>query len=403
LPATFALVGLVIWWVSRAYNEVSSADLGLAYEGGVVAWATGHPEHLNTWISTPFLGAVMATVTRLVSVRVAADLITTLNLALVVGAATVTLKRLHGRVRPWAWWLAALAMLSFGPMMSSVWWKQFNLIALVAALLGFDFLRRRRPRAGAALIGFSVAVKPLAIVLPFVLLARRETRRAGLIALGWLIALNVMAQGFMAERAGSLSTLNLLPVLRNFAEKSKPENSWACHPENFAPGSLLCRLAGSQNWNVQHVIVWAGVALLSMWVAGALRGYKMISWEVFAFSCAISTMISPIAWDHYQVMLAPLFVLLLVRMTTDGSLLGTWCGLVVAFGLASLMWQPFGTSIGALRHVADGSAQTQRALFSIAAVAQFAQYILVLTGVVWYLQARVTAPRGRRYETPVGI
>jgi hypothetical protein len=47
-------------------------------------------------------------------------------------------------------------------------------------------------------------------------------------------------------------------------------------------------------------------------------------------------MLSPLEWSHYQVMLAPLFVLLLVRFTQDGAELDEWAGLAVAFVLASL-------------------------------------------------------------------
>jgi Glycosyltransferase family 87 len=390
-----ALAGLVVWWILRAYNEPTPDDLGLAYQGGQVAWATGHPEHLSTWISTPFLGAVMAIVTQLMSVETAANLLTTLNLVLVVGVIVFVLHSLRTVLSPAWWWIGAFAMITFAPMLSTVWWKQFNLIALVSALAGFYLMRKRHTMSAAALIGLSIATKPLVILLPFVLLARHETRRVGALALGWVIALNVVAQGFMATRAGNLAALNVLPVIKNFADKAKPENIWACHPENFAPGSLLCRLAGAQNWNAQHLIVWATVALLGAWVVDALRGRSMKSWEVFAFSCAISTMVSPIAWSHYQIMLAPLFVLLFVGFVTNGATIGTWAGLVVSFVLASLMWQPFGTSVGALRHLVDGAAQTQRALFSIAAVAQFAQYVLVLTGIIWYLQARARAAKSK--------
>jgi uncharacterized membrane protein (UPF0136 family) len=386
-----ALSGLILWWILRAYAESSQLDTGLAYEGGQVAWATGHPEHLSTWISTPFLGAVMAVATRLMSESSAGGVVTTINLILVVGAIIVTLYQLRPILSRRWWWVTAFALVTFGPMMSTVWWKQFNAMALISALGGFYLIREKRVATGSALIGLSVAIKPLAILLPFVLLARRETRRAGVLALTWIVALNVLAQGFMAWRAGSIATLNVIPVLHNFSYKSRPENIWSCHPENFAPGSLLCRLAGGQNWTTQHFIVWGAIALLGLWVIDALRGRRAIDWELFCFTCAISTMLSPIAWDHYQIMLAPLFILLLVRFVRDGATLSTWCGLAVAFVLASLMWQPFGTSIGALRHLIDGAAQTQRVLFSIAAVAQFAQYVLVLTGIIWYLESRISA------------
>ena len=52
--------------------------------------------------------------------------------------------------------------------MSTVWWKQFNVIALVLAAAGFDLMRHERRRPAAALIGLSVAIKPLALLLPVV-------------------------------------------------------------------------------------------------------------------------------------------------------------------------------------------------------------------------------------------
>jgi hypothetical protein len=403
------LVGLLVllipvaWWTWRSFHEGGTLDLGLAYTGGQVALATGHPEHLNTWISLPFLGAVMAIVTRLMSVQSAADLLNVLNLVLAVSTVAVVLVRLRAMLSPLWWWLAAFGMVTFGPLLSTVWWKQFNLISLVGALAGFYLIRARHTVKGSGLIGLSIAIKPLAVLLPFVLLARRETRRAGVLTLGWVVALSMLAQGFMATRAGNLATLNVFPVLRNFTEKSKLGNILACHPENFAPGSLLCRLAGGQNENLQHVVVWAAIALLGAWVVDALRGRSMVSWDVFAFTCAMSTMVSPIAWSHYQLMLAPLFVLLFVRFVTEGASVSTWSGLIAAFVLASLMWQPFGSSIGAVRTLIDGSAQTQRALFSIAAVAQFAQYVLIMTGVVWYLQAKAVMTGSKKRVMEVGV
>ncbi len=92
-----------------------------------------------------------------------------------------------------------------------------------------------------------------------------------------------------------------------------------------------------------------GVALLGTWVVAALRGRKATSWELFAFTCAISTMVSPIAWSHYQIMLAPLFVFMVVRFTNEGADAGIWAGLAVAFVLASLMWSPYGTLTDAIQ------------------------------------------------------
>jgi Glycosyltransferase family 87 len=388
------LAALVVWWAWRAFHDSGTDDLGLAYQGGQVAWATGHPEHLLTWISTPFLGLVMALITRVMSATQAATLLTLVNALLVVAAAGYVLYRLRGLLRPVWWWILAFALLTFGPMLSTVWWKQFNMLSLFLLLGGWELIRRRETHAGGAAIGLSIAIKPLAILLPFVLIARRETRRAGVLSLVYLVGLNVLGQVFMAWRAHSLSALNVFPVLSSFANKAKPANYWACVPENFAPGSLLCRLVGGQYWTLQHLIVWAGVALLALWVVDALRGSRAISWEVFAFTCALSTMVSPIAWSHYQIMLAPLFVLLLVRFSREGASAGAWAGLAVAFVLASLMWQPYGTLIGAVKGVVAGGTESEHALLTVEQFAQFAQYILILTGLLWYTNA------GRFRKTP---
>jgi hypothetical protein len=388
------LAGVVAWWTWRALHDPNAFDLGLAYKGGQAAWATGHPEHLATWVSTPFLGAAMAIVTRLMSVGTAADLLTLLNLALVVGLIGITLHRLRSTLSPLWWWLTALALVSFAPMMSTVWWKQFNIIALALAVAGFAQLRLGRKHPGGALIGLSVAVKPLAILLPLVLLARRGTRRAGAWAIGYAIALNVAAQGFMAARAQDLGTLNLYHIFHDFANKTKPSYflGLSCLQENFAPGSLLCRLVGGHYWTLQHLVVWALVALLGVWVIDALRGRSATSWELFAFTCALSTMVSPIAWSHYQIMLAPLFLLLVVRFSTEGATVGTWSGLAAAFFLASLMLEPYGTVFGG--HFSSPATGASPRLVAVEAVAQFAQYVLVVTGVLWFVARKIPRERG---------
>ena len=384
------LAGIVAWWTWRALHDQASWDVGLAYQGGQEAWATGHPEDVPTWISTPFLGATMAIVTRLMSVGTAADLLTLVNLVLVVGLIGIALHRLRPILPSVWWWVTALALVSFAPMMSTVWWKQFNIIALALAVAGFDSLRRGREHRAGALIGLSISVKPLAILLPAVLLARRGTRLSGAWAVSYVIALNAAAQGFMAARAHDLGTLNVLQPLDSFNERTQPSQLGPCLADNFAPGSLLCRLAGGGHyWTLQRVLVWTLVAMLGLWVIDALRGRSAISWELFAFTCALSTMVSPLAWSHYQVMLAPLFLLLIVRFSTEGATISTWIGLALALVLASLMLQPYGTLFGGGNPLGSGPSH-DRFVF-VASVAQFAQYVLVLTGVIWFV-ARKTIP-----------
>jgi hypothetical protein len=280
--------------------------------------------------------------------------------------------------------------------MSTVWWKQFNLIALVLGLLGFELLRQERGRWAAAVIGLSIAIKPMVILLPFILLARRATRRAAAGMLAWAIGLNVAAQIFIASRAHDvLSAMNPSSAIHNFFHKTSPPNIFACHPVNFSPNSLLCRaIGGAHYWTLQRIAVWCGLLLLGAWVVRALRGRSILSWECFAFSCALSAMVSPIEWTHYQVMLAPLFLLLLLRFSREGASIGEWAGLALAFLLVSLIWEPYGTLAGSIQRITGGTRESYNAL-GVApeltfqeGLAQFAQYILLVTGTLWYASRR---------------
>jgi hypothetical protein len=388
-----ALAALVLWWTLRALNDHRAWDFNPAFFGGRSAWANGHPEYRKLWDGTPLLATVMAVVARVVRIRAGGELITVLNAVLVVAGVSVLLRRLRGQVSSGWWWVIAFGLLSFGPMMSTVWWKQFNIIALVLAAAGFELLRQRRTPSAAALIGLSVAIKPLLVLLPFVLLARRETRRAGAMALGWLIALSIAGQAFLAIRAGQLSVLDPLRAIHNFIDKTGPSNGWACKSLNFAPGSMLCRLMGDHNWTLQRVAVLLAVAVLAAWVIDALRDRPAAGWEVFAFTCPISVMISPLDWAHYQVLLAPLFVLLLVRFVNDGAGIGSWVGLATAFVLASLMWEPYGTLPGAIRGLFAAHRENSYDVRSVDSLAQFAQYVLIITGLLWYAQTRAIRRR----------
>jgi Glycosyltransferase family 87 len=391
LPAVgyAGLLAIVAWWAWRAFHDPQTYDTGLAYGAGQVAWLTGHPEHLTSWISTPFLGAAMAVLSRVLSERGVGDLVTALNVALWGGATAVVLHRTRRLLSPAWWWIAAFGLVSFAPLMSSVWFKQFNPIVLILAAIGFELVRRERVSWGAAAIGLSISIKPLVILLPVVMLARRGTRRAGALAVAWVAGLNLAAQAFMAERAHNLATLDPLISVRNFLDKTKPSIG-VCLPLNFSPSSLLCRVSsGTQDWTIQRVVVLVAVLLLGLWVVEALRGRAAKSWEVFAFTCPLSAMLSVVAWTHYQILLAPLFVLLLFRFAREGASISLWTGLLIAFILASLIWQPYGSVVSAIRDLFSAHPWNEPAFLE--GMAQFSQYILVITGVLWYSQRNLHA------------
>jgi hypothetical protein len=316
--------------------------------------------------------------------------VTVLNVAVALGLFTIVLAALRRRLPAGWWWVAAFALVSFGPLMSTVWWKQFNVFALALAAAGFELARRGRRGAAAFTIAVSVSIKPLVFLLPLVMLARRDTRRVGATAILWIVLLDVAAQAFFALRAGDLATLDPTIGPRNLIHKtSAAGNLFLCFGTNFSPTSLVCRLNGGfVHWTLQRVLVLILIGLLATWVAQSLRGRSALSWDWFAFICPFSVMLSALSWPHYQIVLAPLFLLLFVRLTEDGAF-GEWLGLVIAFVMASLIWAPFGNIVDGLTNRPENVNTTN----FLQVYAQFAQYVLILTGTLWY--ARHRYPFGR--------
>ncbi|MGB9184979.1 MAG: glycosyltransferase 87 family protein [Solirubrobacteraceae bacterium] len=394
---------VIAWWVVRALHDPAPYDTGLAYHAGQAAWSSGHPEHVGSWDGTPLLAAVMAVLSRVLSPRLTADGVVVLSATLWVGVVVIALGRLRSRLRRQWLWIAAAALLTFGPLMSTVWTKQFNAISLVAAIGGFELVRKGRPGLGAAAIGFSVAFKPLLILLGLVMLARRETRKAGALAIAWTAGLSLASLGLLALRAHDFGVLNPITALTNFNHRSVL-SPFTCVPYNYSPAATLCRLIGYwpaslsaverlsslpgvySHATLQRVVVLIMVGLLGAWVATALKGRRAGSWELFAFTCALSVMVSPLAWSHYQLMLAPLLLLLWVRFVTEGAGLGSWGGLIVGFALASLMWAPYGSLWGGISSLFAAKATAVTEPILVDDFAQFAQYILVVTGIWWYAQ-----------------
>ena len=382
---------LVIAWTFRALADSSPSDFGVTYAAGATAWQTGHPETLVGWLGTPLLAVVMLAVSRVMSVQTGATLMTLLNTGVFAGTALTVLSVARERMPRWWWRVLVLALASFGPVLSTVWFKQFNLFVLAAAAGAFMLIGRGRGGRAAALLGVSIALKPLAILLPVALLIRRQTRRTGLQALVWLVGLSLVALAVLAWRAHSASVLNPWSAYENFSRKLDPHRyGYACFADNFAPSATLCRLGGDRYFLLFELTGLATAVVLALWVADALRPRRDAAWDLFAFVCALSVMVGPVAWSHYQLMLAPLFIVLLVRFAQRGAPLGVWAGYAVAFILCSVDWQPYGTLPEFVRGLI-GSGRVSNlhvfltpGLIATEAIAQFGQYVLLVTALLWY-------------------
>ncbi|HEV8255046.1 MAG TPA: glycosyltransferase family 87 protein [Vicinamibacteria bacterium] len=390
VPAVLAVGGVLLWALPAFAND-RPLDLGLALKGGEEAWQTGHPERLRTWMSTPFLAVLMALASRVFSIGTAMRLMTALNLVATLGLAAAVWRGLRGRAPRLWWWITLLAALLYAPLISTVFFKQLNVWALALAVAGFAAVRAGRPVEAGALVALSVCLKPIVILLPLALLARRDTRASGLWAAACSLVLVAVAQVFLALRAGDAASLSPLPALAGFAAKTEP---WICHPENFSPQGLLCRLTGPEALAFQRALVLAGVSLLALLAHDVTRHRPGASWEVFAFVCLLSPMVSPVSWTHYQLFLAPMLLLLAHRFVEARASLAQWAGLLSAFVLSDLVLRPFDSVPGVILGALAGRWEERRELLRFMAASQFAQYVLFLTAFGWFSRFAAPPPTG---------
>ena len=347
-----------------------TADFGLAYQGGVEAWNSGHPQRLVTWTATPFLAVVMASITRVSSVGVAAPAFMAIDLIVWGALLAAVWSRMRDRVPPRFWWSTLVAAAIFAPAISTIFWLQPNLIVFGLALAGFVLVGRRDPLGG-FLIGLSIALKPIVILLPLALLLRRQTREAGIWAIATTTLLSFGGLVFLAWRAGDPSVLNPFDYLAGFLSKGRGPIA-ACVPENYSPVALLCRLGVEPSTTIT-IAVAAAVLLIGWLLLRRLPDLPEARWEVFAVACLLSGMLGPIDWASYGVLMAPLFLLLAYQFWRESAPPPLWIGLGLAFLLAELVWDPL-----------ESLAQTPVpvVVFSYTA-GQFSQYVLLFVWARW--------------------
>ena len=345
-------------------------DFGLAYDGGVEAWATGHPERLLTWTATPFYALVMALVTRVTSVEVGAWVFAAVNVVVWGGLLFAVWSRLHSHVPSRWWWSTLIAATVFSPAISTIFWMQPNLLVLALALGGVALVGRHNRSAG-LLIGLSLALKPLLVLLPLALLFRRESRAAGWWSIATAAALSVIGFGFLAWRADTISVALPITYVQSFLAKGRGPIV-ACVPENYSPMALLCRLGVSTSTPVAIGVAVVVVAI-GWWLARRLSESRDAKWELFAAVCLLSPMLGPIGWATYQLLLAPLMLLLAYQFWAEGAPVRLWAGLVVTYLMTELVWDPL-----------ESLAQTPVAVVVFSySLGQFAQYVILLTWARW--------------------
>ena len=382
LGPILAVVVVAPFAVSISYP----ADFGLAYTGGVEAWASGHPERVFSWMSTPFLAMLMALVTRAAPLEPAARAFMVTNLAIWLVLLLSVWSALWERVSHRWWWTTLVAAAIFAPFISNLFWLQFNPLAFILALAGFGLVKRDE-RLGGLLIGLSLALKPIVILLPIALLIRRHSWKAGLWSIATAAALSAAGLGFLACRAGDVGVLNPLIALTNFSSKTSLP-IYSCALENYSPAALVCRLG----WGPSPIVIGLiglGVCALGWYWLRQLGDSPGTSWEIFALACMLSPLIGPIAWSHYQLLLAPAMLLIAYGFWRERAPALRWVVLLLVFVLCELVWDPL-----------ESLARTPVPVIVVSyTVGQFAQYFLLLAW-AWWLRSRLagaqTIPSSQR-------
>jgi hypothetical protein len=371
-----AALALIPFAVTIRYT----ADFGLAYHGGIEAWATGHPERVFSWFSTPFLALVMGVITRIAPVELAAHLFLVLNLLLWGGLLVVVWGRLHVQVPARWWWITLVAAGAFSPAISTVYWMSFNLVVFVLAVAGFALIGRHDRLAG-LLIGLSLAVKPILILFPLALLVRRQSRSAGLWAIVAAAGLSSGGLVFLAWRAGDPSVLNPFAYLTGFVAKTHGPLT-ACVAQNYSQMALLCRL-GLPTSTALSVVFAAAIVGLGWLLIRRFPPSSERAWELLAVACLLSPLVGPIDWATYQLLFGPVMLLLAYQFWAERAPLRLWAYLVVAFLMCELVWDPV-----------ESLARAPVAVLVLSyTLGQFAQYVLLLLLFYWiWIRSHRLAP-----------
>lgn len=347
-----------------------TADFGLFYQAGLEAWSSGRPQRLFYWTGTPLYSAMMAVITRAGSVEVTARVFMALDLVVWGALLYVVWSRLHD-IAPASWWWATLgAAAVFAPVVSGIFWLQPNLFLFALALGGFVLAGRRDFVAG-LLIGASLALKPILLLLPLAMLLRRESRAAGLWAVMTAAVLTLVGLGFLAWRAGDPAVLSPTGYLDGFVSKLQLE-MFSCVPENYSPVATLCRLGLAPSTGLTAAV--AVVVTVAGWLL--IRGLPETSesrWAAFSLACLLSSLVGPIDWASYGVLMAPLFLLIAYQFWRDSAPPPLWLALGLAYLLTELIWDPL-----------ESLAQTSVAIVVFSYTAgQFGKYILLFAWIRW--------------------
>ena len=168
-----------------------------------------------------------------------------------------------------------------------------------------------------------------------------------------------------------MSAADPVAYLAAFAAKGRGPLA-ACVVQNYSPVAFLCRL-GLPTSLVETLAIAAAVGGIGWVLSQRFRNAPGRGWDLFAGACLLSPMLGPIEWQSYQLLFAPLMLVLAYQFWAERAPTRLWVYLAATFLLTELVWDPFESLAGAPVAV----------LVVSYSLGQFAQYMLILLWFQW--------------------
>lgn len=244
------------------------------------------------------------------------------------------LTRLTGGA-PAPWPLAGAALLfAVWPVGSTIRWGQIGTILLYLLLVGYRLVRagsRRDVVLGGALLAIAAALKLTPLLPAAVAVAQPalggDARRAALAATGLTIGL---ALGLFVVPAAAVGWSANLSYLARWSQRVAaeetidPRHRRSAHlAGNQSLANGLNRLRGRDAAGARTPLnLTVSLALLALavaaWAASTRRGDATASAAGWSLACAVTCLVTPIAWTHHYVLFIPAVLLVPVWLHRRG-------------------------------------------------------------------------------------
>jgi alpha-1,2-mannosyltransferase len=261
----------------------------------------------------------------------------------------------EGRL-PRSAWFALLAILL--PLQTN--FEHQNMSALLLGIAGvaiWCLVGQRWMRAG-ALIGLAAALKVFPI-LAIVYAAARGWWACAATALATAIVLTALP--FAIYGASFKAQVSSWVEIASGGWPTRPQNqSLIAAIDRLWPGGPSSAVHSSQQAPAEFVLFLAAAAVLVALALAVTRGRSRVAAQVpceFAAVIVLAVLLSPVAWDHYWVLLFP--ACLLMYDARDRALLGRraavlfWIAAILISGLSRLTLGARGWSVA--RHFSTGT------------------------------------------------